>query len=144
MPGIHTQTEILASPERCWEVLVDFPRYPEWNPFLIRIERQPPDRIRLKVKSGLLTVSFNTKLLVKEAPKELRWRGNFLSDGVVAGEHYFRLEPQAGGKTMFVHGEDFTGAISSVAWAVMRPGAERGYAKMNAAFKARCETKERG
>ena len=39
---IRTEIEISAPPERVWEVLVDFPGYAGWNPFmgmLVNIEK---------------------------------------------------------------------------------------------------------
>ena len=34
MPGIYTEIAIDATPEEVWDVLVDFERYEEWNPFI--------------------------------------------------------------------------------------------------------------
>ena len=37
MPSISTKVRIHASPRRVWDVLMDFEKYPEWNPFVIEI-----------------------------------------------------------------------------------------------------------
>lgn len=44
--------EIKAPPELVWEVITDFARYPEWNPFLVSCatSMQPGDPIDLGVK----------------------------------------------------------------------------------------------
>ena len=34
MHQIVTQMDIAASSERVWSILMDFPAYPEWNPFI--------------------------------------------------------------------------------------------------------------
>lgn len=38
MPTIHTSIDIAAPPEKVWAALTDYERYPEWNPFMRRIE----------------------------------------------------------------------------------------------------------
>ena len=35
---IELHTDIAAPLETVWEILVDFPRYSEWNPFLERVD----------------------------------------------------------------------------------------------------------
>jgi hypothetical protein len=35
------QVEIAASTSRIWQVLLDFPRYREWNPFITEIRGCP-------------------------------------------------------------------------------------------------------
>ena len=34
MHQIVTQIDIAVSPERVWSILMDFPAYPQWNPFI--------------------------------------------------------------------------------------------------------------
>ena len=36
MRVLETEIHITASPERVWSVLMDFDRYPDWNPFIRR------------------------------------------------------------------------------------------------------------
>ena len=35
---IETKIRINASPKQVWDVLIDFERYPEWNPFIKSIK----------------------------------------------------------------------------------------------------------
>lgn len=37
MPTVSTSIEIAAPPAAVWEVFSDFDRYPEWNPFMIKM-----------------------------------------------------------------------------------------------------------
>jgi uncharacterized protein YndB with AHSA1/START domain len=41
MHRIETQIEIAASPQRVWSILMDFPGYTRWNPFIRSIEGRP-------------------------------------------------------------------------------------------------------
>ena len=141
MPEIRTVTEIDAPVGVAWSVLSDFKRYPEWNPFLIRVDGEPAvgAPVVLRVSTPPIKVTFHVKVLVAAVDREIRWKGNFLSDGVMAGEHYFTLEPIGPSRVRFIHGEIFTGVVSSAVWPLMAPGTRRGYAAMNNAFKKRVE-----
>jgi hypothetical protein len=35
---IKTEIEISAPPSRGWEILTDFPHYPDWNPFILEVK----------------------------------------------------------------------------------------------------------
>lgn len=43
MKELFTEIEIKATPESVWQLLTDFEKYPEWNPF---IRRASEDRKR--------------------------------------------------------------------------------------------------
>jgi uncharacterized protein YndB with AHSA1/START domain len=49
---IEKTLEIAAPPAVVWEVLTDFPKYPEWNPFVVecRSTLQPGEAMDMRVK----------------------------------------------------------------------------------------------
>ncbi|MEU6644647.1 SRPBCC domain-containing protein [Saccharomonospora sp. NPDC046836] len=51
MPTIETTIDIDAQPGRAWEVLVDFPAHPDWDPFILNIagELRPGARLAVTV-----------------------------------------------------------------------------------------------
>ena len=53
---VHTSIDISADPQKVWDVLKDFDRYPEWNPCLLSVTGE-------KSIGSLLTVSINPDLL---------------------------------------------------------------------------------
>src|SRR6266545_6685059 len=95
---IDTSIEIDAPPQRVWSLLMDFARYKRWNPSFPSIDGTPATGKSLDVvfePADARTMRFRVSVLKCEPGRELRWRGSFLIPGVLAGEHYFRLEPKS-------------------------------------------------
>lgn len=138
---LRTEIEIAAPPAAVWQVLTDFSRYGEWNPFLASVEGT------LKVGSELRVVvsppggreyHMIMRLITCEPERELRWRGKWGADFLFRGEHFFRLVPLEHGHTRFVHGEDFGGIL--VRWLGQRlTQVARGFVFMNQALKRQVE-----
>ncbi len=137
---IRTEIEIEASPERIWAVLTDQRAYPEWNPFLVSStgELREGGRLANEISNNGGTMKFEPRVLVVEPGRELRWIGNFVFPGLADGEHYFLIEPAGAGRSRFVQGERFTGALVPVAGSAL--DVEDGFKAMNAALKTRVET----
>lgn len=140
MQRISTASYIAAPPEVVWDVLRDFRRYDEWNPFMSVVGR-PNAGARLVVElrpPGRRTVRFRPRVTAVVPERELRWRGSLGLPGLYDGEHQFRLEPADGG-TEFRHEETFSGALVAPINRWTRGATERGFEAMNAALKARAE-----
>ena len=122
--------------------LLDFPRYPEWNPFVRSIEGLPSPGSPLKVSiapPGGKPLTFRLIVLHSSAPQEFRWKGKLLLPGLFDGEHYFRLVPADDGSTQFMHGERFTGLLVPLLRSQLDRGTRAGFEAMNAALKQRVE-----
>jgi hypothetical protein len=136
-----TEVDIRASPEEVWAVLADFPAYPDWNPFVRAIEGKPAVGERLSITlapPGGKTMKFRPRVLVADPGRELRWLGRLLFPGLFDGEHYFLIEPRAGG-VRFVQGERFTGVLVGAARSALGKNTRSGFEAMNRALKARVE-----
>jgi uncharacterized membrane protein len=110
MHHLETQIEIEASVERIWSLLIDFPSYPRWNPFVRSIEGTLVVGQSLKVfvqPPGASGMRFRPTVLKVQPSRELRWKGKFLLPGLFDGEHYFKLEAKLGGGVTFRQGEAF-------------------------------------
>lgn len=138
---LRTEIEIDAPPERVWSVLTDFPAYHEWNPFItglsgglsvgerLSVTLSPPEsRARI----------FHPRLVVCDAPHELRWLGHLWFKGLFDGEHFFQCRELEGGRTRFVHGENFRGLLVKYV-AGQLSNVARGFVYMNEALKRRVE-----
>src|SRR5688572_4758198 len=136
---LRTEVEIDANPDRVWSVLVDFARYPEWNPFVVRIEGELRVGAQLRVTMSLPEGSEHTvkpTILRCDPGEEFRWRGQLFSRALFEGEHFFKLEAVAPGKTRVVHGENFSGFFLRFMGRTLTLTA-RGFVYMNQALKKR-------
>jgi hypothetical protein len=137
---IETAIDIAASPRAVWDVLVDFAAYPDWNPFIRRLQGEARVGARLEVTvqpPGGKPMTFRPTVLAAEPARELRWLGRVLVPGLFDGEHGFRLEATAGGCRLH-HGETFGGILVPL-FGKMLDDTERGFAALNAALKERVE-----
>jgi hypothetical protein len=140
---LRSEIEIEAPPERVWRVVLDFARYPDWNPFIQRIEGQlavgarldllvtPPDGSERRVRARLSRV---------ETAAELRWQDKLWVKGLFDGEHFIQLSPLAAERTRVISASEFRG------WLVQYMGRSltqtaRGLVGMNQALKRRVEAR---
>lgn len=141
MREIATEIEIDAPARRVWDILTDFPSYPEWNRFLPKVKGKAAAgtwiRFVFEMPRGVRVPALASVLKV-ETDKELRWAGGV--KGLFRAEHYFLIEPIDDSRLRFRHGEIFTGVMVPLAW---RPVLARGgpsiYEEMNVALKQRAE-----
>lgn len=140
---IRTEIEIAAPPADVWRVLLDFPRYPEWNPFIVEMKGEAK-----ALASVSLTVSLpdsnserviRAQLLKCEADSELRWLGHLWMKGLFDGEHFLKLEARSAAQTRVIHGQDFSGIFLRFLLPKVTEAA-RGFVYMNQALKRRVES----
>ncbi len=144
---LATATDIAARPERVWAVLTDFERYPEWNPFLLRIAGPLRVGARLEVRvapPGGRPMTFRPRLLVAKPGRELRWRGRLLVPGLFDGEHAFQLEGRGQRGTRFRQEERFSGLLVPLFAGDSLERVRRGFEEMNIALRRRAEAEEAG
>jgi hypothetical protein len=138
---IRTELEIAAPPGAVWHILTDFPRYGDWNPFITEIAGELAEDKRLSVLLSLpegREIRIRPRLVRCRENQELAWRGHWLFPGLFDGEHFFRLEQVAGGRTRFVQGENFSGILIRFASTTITRAA-RGFVYMNQALKRHAE-----
>jgi len=138
MHEIKTNIEIESTPEDIWAILVDFPAYSEWNPFIRSITGTAKRGARLKVSIQPVDgkpMVFKPVVLTATPGKELRWLGRLLFPGIFDGEHYFRIEPVSARRVKFIQGEKFSGVLVAFARSSLDRGTKRGFVAMNQALK---------
>lgn len=80
MPKIIESKIIINAPiQKVWDVLADFEKYPQWNPFTPKIEIQPDQlgsdvilHVRLNPKSPKLTIQ-KEQLLAWDQGQQMSW-----------------------------------------------------------------------
>ncbi len=140
---IDAWIDIEASPERIWEVLVDFSKWSMWNSFIPLVEGRLQKGQTLKIQvnpPGLKTMTFRPKVFSFIQNKEIVWGGSFLWI-VYRGEHLFLLEPLNENRTRFRQIERFHGPMVLLMGSMIRK-TEKGYHQMNVSLKKRVEELE--
>ena len=142
---IRSELEIAAPATDIWGILTDFPRYPEWNPFITEMESEGvvggPLRVSLSLPEGR-DHRLKSTLLRMEEDYELRFRAHLLFPGLFDGEHFMRLVALDPQRTRFVQGDNFTGVLLRFSGRTLTQLA-RGCDYMNEALKRRAEANRR-
>jgi len=143
MREISTQIEINSSPDKVWDILIDFDKYPEWNPFILSIIGKPKLRERLKVTLMAKPdkhMVFKPKVTMCEKNKRFVWLGQLFMTGLFDGHHFFELKSKGGGSTTFIHREEFSGLLVPMFWKSIEDNTHKSFIEMNLALKKRVES----
>ena len=135
----ETETTIDAPPSEVWRHLADFARHDEWSRHF-KLRGQPVVGERGRVEFTLFGRESGAPVVIEKVDEaaELRWRGG--PSGLITGSHYFIMEPLDGGtRTHFRHGEDFSGVIAPLVWALLKAQLGPSYTGFNADLKRRTE-----
>jgi len=141
MKSLHTAVEIDAPAERVWQVVGDFARYPDWNPFIVRAAGEPRVGERLDITIAapdMKPVSFRPRVLDYEQGRLIRWKGKFKLPGLFDGRHTLIVDPLDGGRSRFTTHEDVTGILLPFVGKVMT-ASQQGFELMARAVKERAE-----
>lgn len=139
---IERSIEIDRSPEVVWQVLSDFPKYSDWNPFIRHIEGNLKVGGKLRVHispNGKKGMKFRPTVTAAIAPSTFTWIGKLGVRGLFDGEHTFNLRDLGAGRTALTQGETFTGVLVRLFGGGLEATAE-GFDQMNRALKERCES----
>lgn len=145
MREIHTSLEIEAPASEVWEVLTRFREYDEWNPMITRMKAtlSSGEPLSFYVALDGRDVPIRARMLNVEPGRELRWRGprSRALGALFSGEHYLRVEPAGAERSVFHHGEAFSGLTVPMLWRSLEPKLLAAYGGMNQALKKRVEAR---
>jgi hypothetical protein len=138
---VTTEVDIDRPVTHVWAVLTDFDGYPQWNPQIRRAEGELVAGRRVKLRMHPprgRPVTIRPRIILVTPRRELRLRGSL--PGIFSGEHWFTLEPTAGGCcTHLTQGETYRGLIVPFIGRAVT-AALAGFQAHNAALKQRVET----
>jgi len=141
---VESDLEIEAPIESVWRALANFERYPEWNPYAIRVEGRAAvgETITLTIvqEDWEKPLTVRPEIVTFEINRELGWRGRLLFSGLHETHHFFQLEERGPNRTRLHHAEEFRGLLPG--W-IHGPEARRhiknAFRAMNEALKRRAE-----
>lgn len=138
---IRTEIVINASKERVFSIITGLAAYEEWNPFIIRSKGDPVEGARLvnTMRNGGGTITFKPKVVKVEKNKAFEWLGSLIVKGLFDGHHYFHIEEISPEQVNLVHGENFSGLLSSFLLKKIGDQTRQNFIAMNQALKARAE-----
>jgi hypothetical protein len=142
MKEVSAEIEIEAPAERVWQVLTDFAKFPEWNPFIRRMTGEVRSGAKLEVRlepPGGRAMSFKPKMVNVETNREMSWLGRLMIPGLFTGEHSFTIEALDEKGVRFVQHEKFTGVLVPFMAKSLDKDTKSGFEAMNRALKERAE-----
>jgi hypothetical protein len=137
---IDATLDIEAPAELVWEVITDFPRYGEWNPFVVACQStlKPGDPIDLQV------------VLTSRPQKQREWIISHTPGvefsysmkpvpGLLRSRRQHKLSPLGPGRCRYESHFELAGAMRPLVLALFGGGMKRGFAGMTAGIKTRAE-----
>ncbi len=145
---IRTEIEIEAPRAHVWSILVDIPRYGEWNPFTPRIDTTlkigEPVILHVAMKGrGQKTMRQPEVMTSFVEGEELGWGTTMVHRTVLHANRTQRLEDLGGGRTRYVSVDRFAGAIVPLVMALYGKHVQRGFDETARALKERAEAAAR-
>jgi hypothetical protein len=139
--GVCSSVDIHTSDKQVWQILTDFSRYPQWNPYI----RQASGDIKVGAQIFIFNQSsdkdsgmaFHPAVLTVIPERELRWLGSVYVPGFFDGEHIFTIQQIDANHSHFTQCEIFSG-IGTVIDA-QDTNTQADFQRMNLALKARAE-----
>lgn len=135
---IITSIKINASAAEVWQILTEFQRYPEWNPFIKSLTGEV--QVGNKIKVQLPSATFKPTVLRMDKNKEFKWLGSLLFKGIFDGEHKFLPTENKDGTTTFKQSENFTGILVPLFAKSLDKNTSVGFNEMNQKLKERAES----
>ena len=134
---IETEILIHASPDRVWEILTDFSRYPNWNPFIKSLMGDV--KVGHKIKVDANGQKFKPRVLTFDKNQKFSWKGKLLLGGLFDGQHTFELIDNGDGTTTFRQFENFKGLLVPFFARRLNTETRAGFADMNKKLKELAE-----
>ena len=140
MKNLQTEIIINATPEKVWNILMDFAKYPEWNPFVKEItgSQQVGGQLRVTLNNGKGTSVFAPTVVTNKADEVFEWLGS-IPLGLFKGQHLFAIEKINSTQVKFIHSEQFSGLLAGIIMSQIGETTRNGFIAMNKALKERAE-----
>jgi hypothetical protein len=140
MKSFAASTEINAAPEKVWKILTDASKYPEWDPYMVRLEGKIAPGEAITAHTKLSDRAFPVKVSLFMPNQKMVWSGGLPLKFLFWGDRTFLLEPLPGSsKTRFSMKEEFSGLLLPIFGRTL-PDLNPIFADFAAALKKRAES----
>ena len=141
MIKLQTEIQIQAGPEKIWQILTDFSKYPEWNPFItLAIGKvEVGARVEITVPSGSKEMKLHCKVVKAEPRQVLSWKYHIISPLLFKGVHSLNIEPMGSNYCRFVDQEVFKGLLVPLQAKDIDTNSRHGFEAMDKALKLRAQ-----
>jgi uncharacterized protein YndB with AHSA1/START domain len=139
--AVAASVDIQAPAADVWAVLVDFSRYPEWNPFTSEVDAElvPGGTVRLRVNMpGRRKLEREEQINRVEPDRALCWGMHLGHRAILCANRWQVLEPVGAG-TRYTTVDRFSGLLVPLVMALYGGPMQRGFQQMADALKARVE-----
>lgn len=140
--AVRDVLEIAAPPERVWNVIIDLPRYPEWNPFVIAarstlVVGDPIDlRVRLVPGLPITQHEFVTECV---AGQRLCYGIRPLPAGLLRSRRCQEVRAAGGGHSHYTSEFELSGRLAPLTRLLLGTRLEAAFRAAAAALKRRAE-----
>lgn len=140
---LEHRLEIAAPAERVWEVIVDLPRYSEWNPFVVacRSTLEVGDPISMRVRVlPFLAQPQREWILEHEPGRRLCYGLRGAPLGSLASRRCHSLRALGPGKALYESHFELRGWLAPLVQGLLGRQLARGFREMSEAIRSRAVT----
>lgn len=142
MRQVKTSINIGCSPGDIWRVLMDFPAYADWNPYIEQIVGVPAPGHKLRLTFTLPNGKHKIvrpRVSKLDIRRELRWHSSGFLPGMLRSEYVIRIVSRGAMGSTFYQDQMFSGLMLPLMAGGLLANAQGGLEAMNEALKRRCE-----
>ena len=134
--------EIDAPIERAWEILADFERYGEWNPFTpsVATDFEIGSPVELYVRMGPWRLKQVERIEAVEPPRLIAWSTTMGHRFLISALREQRLEAVGNGRCRYRTTDDFSGLLIPLVMLFFGGFVRRGFNDVARGLKTRAET----
>lgn len=138
---IRAEADIDAPREAVWAVLADLPRYPEWNPFTVRVRStlQVGDPVDMRVILHGVPHPQREWIRSVDHCNHICWGMHMISPRMLRAERWQTLEALGPERTRYVSEDNLEGPLVPLVLRLYGGAMQSGFDALAAALKHRAE-----
>ena len=142
---VRTEITIRSSSAAVWGMLTDVDNYPDWHPYIKKIEGKLSPKSKIKVtykKDDTREGKFSAYMIDNEVNKQLSWGGSL--GFIFRAKHYYSIEAVGPDSVRLIQGEYWRGIFGGMYGKKIYRDTARKFELMNQKLKEILERKSGG